>query len=105
LGFVTISAVIIGVGLLVLIVHIIYVLTKWSSELQAWLLVELKNLKLEAISNNDDSTVKTVEELEYVMNEFKHTLISSRELWELISALITLATTIIATIAGLHSAP
>ncbi len=96
-----ISAAIIGAGLAIPVAWALYTITRWSRELQTLILIELKNIRVQAYSVHDEAKLKAAEELEYLARELGHTLIQSRELWELIAALITLIATVIGLIAGL----
>ncbi len=100
--YVAISAIIIGAGLAIPVAWAICIITRWSSELQTLILVELKNIRIRAYARHDEVSMKATEELEYLAREFKHALIQSRELWELIAALITLVATIIGVLVGLN---
>ncbi len=98
-----VSATIIGAGLAIPVAWALYTITRWSRELQTLILIELKNIRVQAYSEHDEAKLKAAEELEYLAREFGHTLIQSRELWELIAALITLIATVIGLIAGMQS--
>ncbi len=100
-----VSASIIGVGLAIPVAWALYTITKWSRELQTLILIELRNIRIQAYSRHDETTLKAAEELEYLSRELGHTLIQSRELWELIAALITLIATVLGLIAGLQQPP
>ena len=96
-----ISAAIIGVGLLVPAIYILYSVMKWDSELRLVITVELKNLKIKAFEEDNERLAKSIIELENLSKELGRTLIRSRELWELIAAITTLMATIIASITSI----
>lgn len=91
----TISGMFIGLGLSIPTLYLVHAVVRFGQLLRRLMIVELEDIKVEGTMRNDERVKYVAQEIEYLIERFGHPLVNTRDLIELLVAIVSLITVIL----------